>query len=101
MKSIIVENCKSKNTNIVNYILSIFPSLSKNIIFKALRNKDIRVNNKKISSNIVIQNGDNIDIYIDDVYIYNLPKKINYIYIDDNIVIAFKPQGILSIMKQI
>ena len=62
---------------IPNYILSIFPSLSKNFLFKALRNKDIKVNGKRISSNIVIQNGDNIDIYIDDVYLFNLPKKIS------------------------
>lgn len=96
MKSIIVENCKKENTNIINYISSFFPSLSKNVIFKALRNKDIKVNGKRISSNIVIQDGDNIDIYIDDIYLYNLPKKINYIYKDENIIIAFKPQGILS-----
>lgn len=96
MRTITVENCKKKNNNVVNYILCIFPNLSKNIVFKALRNKDIKVNNKRISSNIVIQNGDNIDIYIDDIYLFNIPKKINYIYEDENIVIAFKPQGILS-----
>lgn len=96
MRKIFVENCKRENINIVNYISSSFPSLSKNIIFKALRNKDIKVNGKRISSNIVIQNGDSIDIYIDDIYLFNLPKKVNYIYEDENIVIAFKPQGILS-----
>lgn len=96
MRSIIVKNCKKDDLQITNYILSIFPSLSKNFLFKALRNKDIKVNGKRISSNIVIQNGDNIDIYIDDVYLFNLPKKIDYVYKDENIVVAFKPQGILS-----
>lgn len=96
MRTIIVENCKKDDLLVTNYILSKFPSLSKNFLFKALRNKDIKVNGKRISSNIVIQNGDNIDIYIDDVYLFNLPKKINYIYKDENIVVAFKPQGILS-----
>lgn len=96
MRTVIVKNCRKENTNIINYISSLFPSLSKNMIFKALRNKDIKVNGKRISSNIVIQNGDNIDIYIDDIYLFNLPKKITYIYNDENIVIAFKPQGVLS-----
>jgi len=96
MRTIIVENCKKENINIVNYISNTFPSLSKNMIFKALRNKDLKVNGKRISSNIVIQDSDKLDIYIDDIYLYNLPKKIDYIYQDENIVIAFKPQGVLS-----
>ena len=72
MKSIIVENCKKTNINVTNYILEKFPNLSKNILFKALRNKDIKVNQKRISTNMVIHNGDNIDIYIDDVYYTHL-----------------------------
>lgn len=96
MRTIIVENCKKDDLLVTNYILSKFPSLSKNFLFKALRNKDIKVNGKRISTNIIIQNGDNIDIYIDDIYLFNLPKKIDYIYTDENVVVAFKPQGVLS-----
>lgn len=96
MRTIIVENCRKDNITVANYISLKFPSLSKNMIFKALRNKDIKVNGKRISSNININNNDNIDIYIDDIYLFNLPKKIEYIYVDENIVVAFKPQGILS-----
>lgn len=96
MKSIIVKNCNKKKESITNYILNTFPSLSKNLFFKALRNKDIKLNGKRISNNIDIFNGDVIDIFIDDIYLYNLPKQIEYIYTDENILIAFKPQGILS-----
>lgn len=96
MKSIIVKNCNKKKDSITNYILNTFPSLSKNFFFKALRNKDIKLNGKRISNNIDIFNGDVIDIFIDDIYLYNLPKQIEYIYTDENILIAFKPQGILS-----
>lgn len=51
---------------------------------------------KDCHGNITVQKGNRIDIYIDDIYLYNLPKKINYVYSDDNIVIAYKPQGVLS-----
>ncbi len=94
MRKLIVENCK--NMSITKYILSKFPNLSKNILYRALRNRDIKVNEKRISSDIVIFPNDNIVIYIDDIYLFNLPKKIDYIYKDENILVAYKPQGLLS-----
>lgn len=93
MKTIYVQN----NTNsILNYIKNSFPNLPISALHKALRNKDIRVNDKKISSNIGLNINDKIDIYISDNVLFNLPKSLNYIYIDDNILVVFKPQGILS-----
>lgn len=80
----------------MDYILKKFPLLSKSFLFKSLRNKDIRVNEKKIAQNIYVCNYDKIDIYITDEILFNIPKKLNYVYIDDNILVVFKPQGILS-----
>lgn len=94
MRKLIVENCK--NMSITKYILCKFPSLSKNVLYRALRNRDIKVNEKRISSDVVIFPNDNIVIYIDDIFLFNLPKKIDYIYKDENILIAYKPQGLLS-----
>lgn len=95
MRTIFVEKYK-KEIKVVDYILKNFPLLSKSFLFKALRNKDIRVNDIKITQNIYVSNNDKIDIYITDEILFNLPKKLNYIYIDDNILVVFKPQGILS-----
>lgn len=95
MKTLIVKNIL-KNEKISNYIKVKFPSVPRTIIFKALRKKDIKVNNKRINSDIYINNNDIIEIYINDDILYNIPKNINIVYEDDNIIIYFKPQGILT-----
>lgn len=95
MKTIIVEK-NIDNISVLNYILNKFPNLSKASLFKALRNKDIKVNEKRINKDTKVNENDKIDIYISDTILFNLPKKIEYIYDDENIAIIFKPQGILS-----
>lgn len=95
MKTIIVEK-NIDNISVLNYILNKFPNLSKASLFKALRNKDIKVNEKRINKDTKVSEKDKIDIYISDTILFNLPKKIEYIYDDENIAIIFKPQGILS-----
>ncbi len=95
MREIKVLNCNNK-CYISNYILNTFPSLSKNTLYKALRNKDIRINGKRISSDTYIKNEDVIQIYITDNYLFGLPNELNYIYTDSNILAVYKPQGILS-----
>lgn len=87
---------KNKKVCVSKYIQSIFKSVPYSAICKALRNKDIRVNNIKISDDILVSNNDVLDIYITDNILFNLPKEIKYYYTDDNVIIAFKPQGILS-----
>lgn len=97
MKKIIVKiEEKNKKISVSKYISNVFKNVPYSAICKALRNKDIRVNNVKISSDILIKNGDILDIYISDNILFKLPKEIKYYYTDDNIVIAFKPQGLLS-----
>ena len=95
MKTLIVEDCK-KEMYISSYILRKFPNLSKGNLFKALRNKDIKVNDKRINKDFVVNQNDKIQLYISDNILFNLPQKINYIYEDKNIAVVFKPQGILS-----
>ena len=55
---------------------------------------------KKINENIMIKNNDKIDIYIKDNLLFDLPKNINYIYNDENIIIAFKPQIFYLMMRK-
>ena len=92
-----INNEKNKNNiSAINYILDKFPNLPKASLFKALRNKDIKVNGKRINKDVIVNENDKIDIYISDIVLFNLPKKIEYIYDDENIAIVYKPQGILS-----
>ena len=87
-----------KHSIIINRI---FYLLKKGAIFKALRNKDIRVNGVKISENVTINAGDELTIFItDDVLFggFTLTEK-NVVYEDDNILIVNKPQNLLVISE--
>ena len=92
MKEIIV-NKKYEEKKLINFLLDNFNKLSLNTIHKALRKKDIRVNDIKISENIALHSGDIVKVFIpDDKLFKTIP--LNTIYEDDNIIIINKPAGI-------
>ena len=94
MRKLIV-NEKYNNKKLNNFILDSFPSLNKNTLFKALRKKDIRINNVKTSTDEVIHTGDEISIYIIDELLFGSNNiNIEVIYEDDNILVVNKPEGI-------
>lgn len=93
MKEIIVTN----SSNIFNYIKDSFPNLSTNALHKAFRNKDIRVNNVKTNNEkLEIQKNDIIQIYIEDNTLYGFPKELTTVFEDENVLVVYKPQGLLS-----
>lgn len=92
MKELIVPQ-KYNNKKLCTFILDNFKNLSQGTLFKALRQKDIRINDKRVNSNEVIHGGDKIKIYIIDDLLYCLPD-INVIYDDENILVIDKPSGI-------
>ena len=97
-KLIIKKQDDGKKLN--NILLKEFNGLNINTIYKALRKKDIRVNNKKISENITLFSGDVLEIYIDDKYLLKEKNIIlDIIYEDDNILIINKPIKIESVGK--
>ena len=96
MKKITIKNLKDKE-KIIYYIKEKYPNLSSSVLHKALRNKDIKVNSKRINDpNFEINNGDILEIYIQDFLLFGFPKEINICFEDDNILVVYKPQGVLS-----
>ncbi len=94
MRKLIV-NEKYNNKKLNSFILDSFPNLNKNTLFKALRKKDIRINNVKTSENVTIHTGDEISIYIIDEYLLGENKfDIKIVFEDDNILIVNKPNGL-------
>lgn len=89
MKNLVVEK-KYNNYNLVDYLQANFDGLTKSTIFKALRNKDIIINNVRIRENVKVFNDDEVTIYITDKYLY---KQIEFqkVYEDENILIVSKP----------
>ena len=89
-KFIVNKNNDGKKLN--NVVLNEFSGLNINTIYKALRKKDIRVNGVKVSSNIIVHEGDEITVFIQDDLLYNNPIKLNdIVYEDDNIIVVDKP----------
>lgn len=95
MRNLIVNNLK-KDTLLSSYIKKEFPSIVMSKFYMALRRKDIRVNDVKVNSDVLVSNGDKLTIYINDEFLYNISKKIDVIYEDENIFVVFKEQGILT-----
>ena len=91
----LVVNEKYNNKKLNNFILDSFPNLNKNTLFKALRKKDIRINGKRISDDVLIKTGDEITIFIIDDFLFGTSNlKIDIIYEDNNIMIFNKPENL-------
>ena len=63
MRNLVISQ-KFNGKKLTAYLASEFPKLSQNTIYKALRKKDIRVNDVKVSENVTVYEGDNVKIYI-------------------------------------
>ena len=96
MRKLIVEK---DNKKIVNYIKSKFNNVPESAIYKALRQKDIRINDVKISENVSVTKGDEVTIYIKDEILFSQNASIekdSIVYNDENIVVVNKPKGMLT-----
>lgn len=93
MKNLIVNN-KFNEKKLIPFLMYNFPNLSQGTIYKALRKKDIRVNDIKISENTILHKGDNITIYIPDNLLFDEKYKLDIIYEDENILVINKKKNI-------
>lgn len=92
MKILVVDE-KYNNKKLDKFIFDKFPSLSSGLFYKTLRKKDFRVNDNRISENIILHTGDEIKVFISDELLesnVSLPT----IYEDDNILVIDKPTNI-------
>lgn len=92
MKILVVDE-KYNNKKLDKFIFDKFSSLSSGLFYKTLRKKDFRVNDNRISENIILHAGDEIKVFISDELLesnVSLPT----IYEDDNILVIDKPTNI-------
>lgn len=92
MKTLIV-NKKYDNKKLSNFLLGNIENLSSNLFYKTLRKKDIKVNGKRINTDILIHENDEILVYISDALL-KPTISLDIIYEDDKILIINKPIGI-------
>lgn len=93
MKNLVVDE-KYNQKKLHNFLSDLYPSMSSSTFYKALRQKDIRVNGQRIKENVTLQTGDSLQVYISDELLYPFLKEIKVIYEDDNILAANKPAGL-------
>ena len=75
------------------FILHNFPNLSKNNLYRAIRQKDIKINGRRIKENEIIFENDNIEIFIDDKLLYK-KQDLRIVFEDENILVINKPKNI-------
>ena len=92
MKKLIV-NSKFNNKKLQAFLQFNFNGLSSSMFFKTLRKKDIKINGKRTSENIVVYENDVVEIYLDDKFLFNTIE-LNIVYEDENILVVNKPSGI-------
>lgn len=95
MKNFVIDK-HSSDKNIIKVITKRYPHLNINTLNKAFREKDIKVNRKGVNKEYVTKEKDTIDIYIKDEFIYNIPNSIDVAFEDDNILVVYKPKGVIS-----
>lgn len=94
MKELIVDD-KYNGKKLNSLLLDTFDGLSLNVLYKALRKKDIRVNDIRMNENVIVHTGDHIKVYISDELLEkNSHFEIDIIYEDDHICVVNKPVGI-------
>ena len=94
MKTLIIEN-KNDGKKLNTVLLKEYPNLKMSTLYKALRKKDIRINNVRINENKTVHIGDVISIYIsDDLLLGTHANNLEIIYEDNNILVVNKPTGI-------
>ena len=79
-----------EQTTLIKSIQKAFPKLNYVTINRVLRKKDIKINGKRVNSDVVINKGDNVQVYID----FDKEDNVETIYQDSNVVVVNKPYGI-------
>ncbi len=103
MKSYII-NENDANQRLDKFITKAAPLLPKNLLYKYIRLKRIKLNRKKAQISTRLNVGDVVDMYINDEFfekkesVYDFmyaSKKLNIIYEDENILLIDKPEGLI------
>lgn len=89
MKKLIVSN-KYNGKKLNKFLLENIPNLSSNLFYKTLRKKDIKINGKRVSENVLVCEKDEVLVYIADALLQPI-FELDIFFEDENILILNKP----------
>lgn len=104
MKSFIIHK-NDANQRLDKYIAKSLPALPCALMYRYIRLKRIKVNGKRAEISYRLQNGDLVEIYINDEFFVlpedrfdflNAPENLDILYEDENIMLLDKDVGLLS-----
>ncbi len=104
MKEFVI-NKNDAGQRLDKYISKSVPLLPQSLMYKYIRSKRIKVNNKRSEISYRLLENDVVSMYINDEFFekakpkydfLNAGKSLNVVYEDDNILLIDKPTGILS-----
>ena len=84
---------KYNGKKLTKFILDSFPYLSPNMLYKALRQKDIKIDGNRINKDCTIYTDSEILVYIADNLLCPTPE-LDIIFEDENILIINKPTNL-------
>lgn len=103
MRSFFINN-NDANQRLDKFVQKAAPLLPKNLLYKYIRLKRIKVNGKKAEISTRLTVNDLVEMYINDEFFEAAPtvydflyasKKLNIIYEDENIILIDKPEGLI------
>ncbi|MGN1276734.1 MAG: pseudouridine synthase [Floccifex sp.] len=101
MKEITIQK-NDANQRLDKFLQKSFPVLSKSMMYKAMRNKKIKVNRKRCEFNQILQENDKILLFLPDDCLLQKErtiekeKPLSIVYEDKNYLIVNKEYGLLS-----
>ncbi len=101
MKEFII-NKNDSDQRLDKFIVKVCPALPTSLLYKYIRLKRIKVNDKRSEISYRLKTGDVINLYINDEFFSDAPQNImqnkgalSIVYEDDNILLIDKPSGLV------
>ena len=103
MKSVTV-NANDASQRLDKFLGKYFKTMPKSLIYKGIRKKRIKINGKRAEIDYILQEGDVIDLYINDEF-FEVPDErlsflkcepeLDVVYEDENIILMYKKAGMI------
>lgn len=86
------------------FLIKMLKTMPKSLVYKSLRKKRIKVNGKRAQENLMLQEGDVLEAYINDEFFETTndtpafmalsSPELDIVYEDENLLVVNKPQGL-------
>ena len=102
MKEIVI-NKNDENQRLDKFLQKALPNLPASLMYKYIRKKRIKLNQRPCRNNNILQEGDVLQLFINDEFFEKNNKKLflnckiglQIVFEDDNILVVSKPSGLL------